>query len=134
ADVEAGERGGGERLVRPEQVVAGKAADGERDGTGGAEQRLREHQKGNVPARGRKLPFKTFDPSRAHRAYRLLAGVGPDLPGDAVEHRVHQLRLLVLEERLCDLDIFRDDHGDRNVLALAQLEGAGAQDGAHGGI
>ena len=89
-----------------------------------ADDRLRRRQDDRGAPRlsfGKRLRHEASLPRPSPRSFR----------GHAVEHRVHQLRLVVLEERLGDVDIFGDDHRDRHVVALHDLEDAGAQDGAH---
>src|SRR5215217_1406177 len=69
-----------------------------------------------------------------------IAGIGsaaplaPSVPGHAVQRRVDELGLGVVEEGLGQLDILVDDDLARHVLALAQLPGPGAQQGAKGRV
>ena len=53
---------------------------------------------------------------------------------DAVEHAVDDLRLVVLEERLGDVDVLVDGDAAGTSRTLHELEHAGAQDGAQDGV
>src|ERR1700752_7859 len=58
----------------------------------------------------------------------------PLLVAEAVEDGIDDLRLLLAEKRVRDIDIFGDDHARRHVAANEELVGAGAEDGAQDGI
>ena len=53
---------------------------------------------------------------------------------EPVENAVHDLRLVLAEEGMGDIDIFGDDHAGRNVAAHEKFIGAGTQDRAEDGI
>src|SRR5579885_1061722 len=57
-----------------------------------------------------------------------------DLVPDTVENAVDHLGLVLGEEGVRDVDIFRDDDARRDVIARQNLVGAGAKNGAQDGI
>ena len=64
------------------------------------------------------------------RTPRLGNSSGRASRATAVEHAVHQPRLVGVEEGAGDVDIFVDDDARRHVAPLQELEDAAAQDGA----
>src|SRR5687768_14501432 len=52
----------------------------------------------------------------------------PRFMPETIENAVHNLRLLLGEERVGDIDIFGNDHARRHVAANQDLVGAGAKD------
>ena len=86
ADGEAGNRRGGQRLVRAEQVIAGQRADRDRDRGGRADDRLgrRKDQRGAPRLRSAGV--------RGHR--RSWPRPSPRIARDAVEHGIDQFRLV----------------------------------------
>src|SRR5665213_1392008 len=55
-------------------------------------------------------------------------------PGEAVEHAVRQARLLAVEKRVGDGDVFRERHARRDVGAMRELVGPGLEDQAQDGF
>src|SRR5262245_44442078 len=81
---------------------------------------------------------RRFPPSRSQPSTIAVSSGGkfarPLLVPEPVEDAIDDLRLLLAEKRVSDIDIFGDDHAYRHVAANEDLIGAGAKDSAKDGI
>jgi hypothetical protein len=66
ADIETGERRGRQRLIRAEQLIAGKSADRKAQGRSRSHDRLRDGEEKDVALRLVQLNFKSGDGNGAH--------------------------------------------------------------------
>ena len=87
------------------------------------------------PELGDDAPLRSADHAGSwSRRHRRSNSAGAQPPRQLVEHAVDDLRLLVVEERVRDVDVLVDDDAGGHVGALHQLEHAGAQDRAQDGV
>src|SRR5690606_12687493 len=60
--------------------------------------------------------------------------LGPQFAGERIQHTIDEPGFVLVDEGVCNVDIFGDHDARGNVALAVEFEGAGAQDGAQQGL